>query len=132
MRRFVGQEMRGRKTCTHLNELYRTFADIGALIQFRGKQIGAQVISVFQVYEVAPMLILSLKRSNITKPSDLAGKQLASRTLTGPSPARSCERSQPRSESTTPAPVTIRNRSWSSLVTVTSATMPPRRFSICV
>src|SRR4249919_2624979 len=54
------------------------FADIGALIQFRGKQIGAQVISVFQVYEVAPMLILSLKRSNITKPSDLAGKQLAS------------------------------------------------------
>src|SRR6478752_5271556 len=54
------------------------FADIGALIQFRGKQTGAQVISVFQVYEVAPMLILSLKRSNITKPSDLAGKQLAS------------------------------------------------------
>jgi NitT/TauT family transport system substrate-binding protein len=54
------------------------FADIGALIQFNGKQIGAQVISVFQVYEVAPMLILSLKRSNITKPSDLAGKRLAS------------------------------------------------------
>jgi NitT/TauT family transport system substrate-binding protein len=54
------------------------FADIGALIQFKGKQTGAQVISVFQVYEVAPMLILSLKKSNITKPSDLAGKQLAS------------------------------------------------------
>jgi hypothetical protein len=31
MRRFVGKEMRGRTTCTHLNELYRTFADIGAL-----------------------------------------------------------------------------------------------------
>src|SRR3979409_1738400 len=30
------------------------FADIGALIQFNGKQAGAQVISVFQVYEVAP------------------------------------------------------------------------------
>jgi len=54
------------------------FADIGALIQFNGKQTGGQVISVFQVYEVAPMLILSLKKSNITKPSDLAGKQLAS------------------------------------------------------
>src|ERR1700694_462666 len=27
------------------------FADIGALIQFNGKQAGAQVISVFQVYE---------------------------------------------------------------------------------
>ena len=36
------------------------FADIGALIQFNGKQTGGQVISVFQVYEVAPMLILSL------------------------------------------------------------------------
>jgi NitT/TauT family transport system substrate-binding protein len=54
------------------------FADIGALIQFNGKQTGAQVISVFQVYEIAPMLILSLKRSNIAKPSDLAGKRLAS------------------------------------------------------
>ena len=54
------------------------FADIGALIQFNGKQTGGQVISVFQVYEVAPMLILSLKKSNITKPSDLPGKQLAS------------------------------------------------------
>ena len=54
------------------------FADIGALIQFNGKQTGIQVISVFQVYEVAPMLILSLKKSNITKPSDLPGKQLAS------------------------------------------------------
>ena len=54
------------------------FADIGALIQFNGKQAGAQVISVFQVYEVAPLLILSLKKSNITKPSDLAGKRLAS------------------------------------------------------
>ena len=54
------------------------FADIGALIQFNGKQTGGQVISVFQVYEVAPMLILSLKKSNIAKPSDLVGKQLAS------------------------------------------------------
>ena len=54
------------------------FADIGALIQFNGKQAGAKVISVFQVYEAAPMLILSLKKSNITKPSDLAGKRVAS------------------------------------------------------
>lgn len=54
------------------------FADIGALIHFNGKQAGAKVISVFQVYEVAPMLILSLKKSNISKPADLAGKRLAS------------------------------------------------------
>jgi hypothetical protein len=31
LRRAVGREMRGISTCTHLNELYRTFADIGAL-----------------------------------------------------------------------------------------------------
>jgi hypothetical protein len=31
MRHFVRQQMRGPTTCTHLNELYRTFADIGAL-----------------------------------------------------------------------------------------------------
>lgn len=54
------------------------FADIGALIQFNGKQQGAKVISVFQVYDAAPMLVLSLKKSNITKPADLNGKRIAS------------------------------------------------------
>jgi NitT/TauT family transport system substrate-binding protein len=54
------------------------FADIGALIQFNGRQAGPPLISVFQVYDVAPMLILSLKKSNIAKPSDLAGKRVAS------------------------------------------------------
>jgi hypothetical protein len=32
MRTFVGHELRGTTTCTHLNELYRTFGDIGALV----------------------------------------------------------------------------------------------------
>jgi NitT/TauT family transport system substrate-binding protein len=54
------------------------FADIGALIQFNGRQADAKVVSVFQVYDSAPMLILSLKKSGITKPSDLAGKRVAS------------------------------------------------------
>jgi NitT/TauT family transport system substrate-binding protein len=54
------------------------FADIGALIQFNGKRLGLNVVSVFQVYDVAPMVILSLKKSNIIKPGDLAGKRLAS------------------------------------------------------
>ena len=54
------------------------FADIGALIQFNGKRVGPNVVSVFQVYDVAPMVILSLKKSNITRPGDLAGKRLAS------------------------------------------------------
>jgi len=56
------------------------FADIGALIQFNGKQHQAKAIGVFQIYDVAPMVILSLKKSSITKPADLAGKRLASPT----------------------------------------------------
>jgi NitT/TauT family transport system substrate-binding protein len=55
------------------------FADLGALIQFNGRQ-SRKVLSVFQVYDVAPMVILSLKKSNIIKPQDLAGKRLASPT----------------------------------------------------
>jgi NitT/TauT family transport system substrate-binding protein len=54
------------------------FADIGAMIQFDGKQGGPKVISVFQVYDAAPMVMLALKKSNITKPADLAGKRVAS------------------------------------------------------
>jgi NitT/TauT family transport system substrate-binding protein len=54
------------------------FADIGAMIQFDLKQGAPKVISVFQVFDAAPMLIMSLKKSNITKPSDLAGKRVAS------------------------------------------------------
>src|SRR5256885_10732594 len=38
------------------------FADIGAMIQFAGKQPTAKVVSVFQVYDVAPMVILSLSK----------------------------------------------------------------------
>lgn len=54
------------------------FADLGAMIQFDGKQGSDRLFSVFQVYDVAPMVILSLKKSNIRTPADLAGKKLAS------------------------------------------------------
>jgi NitT/TauT family transport system substrate-binding protein len=54
------------------------FADLGALIHFNGKQGSAKVVSVFQVYDIAPMLVLSLKKSNIAQPRDLAGKRVAS------------------------------------------------------
>jgi NitT/TauT family transport system substrate-binding protein len=54
------------------------FADIGALIQVNAKQVGPHVVNIFQVYDVAPMLVLSLKKSNIKTPADLAGKRLAS------------------------------------------------------
>ena len=54
------------------------FADLGVAIQFNAKQGATKVIDVFQVYDVAPMVILSLKKSNIAKPADLAGKRIAS------------------------------------------------------
>jgi NitT/TauT family transport system substrate-binding protein len=54
------------------------FADLGVVIQFNAKQGATKVIDVLQVYDVAPMVILSLKKSNITKPADLAGKRIAS------------------------------------------------------
>ena len=56
------------------------FADLGALIQFNGRQNEARTVSVFQIYDVAPMVVLSLKKAGITKPSDLAGKRIASPT----------------------------------------------------
>ena len=54
------------------------FADFSVLVQFNGRQGSAKLINVFQVYDVAPMVILALKKSNITKPADLAGKKIAS------------------------------------------------------
>lgn len=54
------------------------FADIGALIQFNGRQGATKLVSVFQIYDVAPMVVIALKKSNITKPADLVGKKIAS------------------------------------------------------
>lgn len=54
------------------------FADVGALIIFNTKQNAPKLIDVFQVYDSAPMVILSLKKSEINKPTDLAGKTIAS------------------------------------------------------
>ncbi len=54
------------------------FADVGALILFNSAQGSTKLIDVFQVYDSAPMVILSLKKSHIGKPTDLAGKTIAS------------------------------------------------------
>jgi NitT/TauT family transport system substrate-binding protein len=59
------------------------FADIGAMIQFAGKQAEGRLVSVFQVYNVAPMVILSLKKTGIRTPADLAGKRVASPLASG-------------------------------------------------
>ncbi len=54
------------------------FADVGALITFNSKQGATKLIDVFQVYDSAPAVILSLKKSHIEKPTDLVGKTIAS------------------------------------------------------
>jgi NitT/TauT family transport system substrate-binding protein len=54
------------------------FADLGALVQFNGRHPDNALIDIFQVYDVAPMVMLSLKKSSITKPADFAGKRIAS------------------------------------------------------
>src|SRR5580692_9250149 len=59
------------------------FADIGAMIQFAGRQGEGRLVSVFQVYDLAPMVILSLKKSGIRKPADLAGKRVAAAQASG-------------------------------------------------
>jgi NitT/TauT family transport system substrate-binding protein len=54
------------------------FADIGSLITFVGRQGPGKVVSVFQVYDVAPVAIFARKKSGVHKPADLAGKKIAS------------------------------------------------------
>ncbi len=53
------------------------FADIGALILFDAKQGGATVISVLQVYDVAPMCVFARASAGIHAPRDLAGRRIA-------------------------------------------------------
>lgn len=54
------------------------FADLGAAIQFNGRQGATKLISVLQIYDVAPMVMLSMKKSQITQPAQLNGKKIAS------------------------------------------------------
>jgi len=53
-------------------------ADLGAVIAFNSKQGGNKLISIFQVYDVAPLAIMTLAANNIKTPADLRGKKLAS------------------------------------------------------
>jgi NitT/TauT family transport system substrate-binding protein len=54
------------------------FADVGALITFNSAQGSTKLIDVLQVYDAAPMVMLSLTKSHISEPADLAGKRIAS------------------------------------------------------
>jgi NitT/TauT family transport system substrate-binding protein len=54
------------------------FADVGALMEFYGNNPTApgKPVAVMMVYNNTPAAVLTLKKSGITKPSDLIGKKL--------------------------------------------------------
>jgi NitT/TauT family transport system substrate-binding protein len=55
------------------------FADMGAMIEFIANSqdtASKKMQAVYLVYEQAPITVFSLKKSNITKPSDLEGKTM--------------------------------------------------------
>ncbi len=52
-------------------------ADLGAVIALNAKQGGIKLISIYQIYDVAPLSIMTLTENGIKSPADLAGKKLA-------------------------------------------------------
>jgi NitT/TauT family transport system substrate-binding protein len=53
-------------------------ADMGAIIAFNAKQGGNKLITIFQLYDQAPLAVMTLNGNGITKPTDLNGKKVAS------------------------------------------------------
>jgi NitT/TauT family transport system substrate-binding protein len=49
------------------------FGDLSSLIEFNAKNPGQELIAVLMVYDRAPLALISLKKSGISKPADLAG-----------------------------------------------------------
>jgi len=60
------------------------FADINALIEFNAQNPDKALKAVFMVYDNPPFAIFSLKKNNIVKPADLAGKTLGAPIFDAP------------------------------------------------
>lgn len=52
------------------------FADVNSLIEYNAKNAGKEILCVFMAYDFPPFGVHALKKSGITKPTDLAGKKL--------------------------------------------------------
>lgn len=52
------------------------FADVNSLIEYNVKNAGKEILCVFMAYDFPPFGVHTLKKSGITKPTDLAGKKL--------------------------------------------------------
>lgn len=53
------------------------FADFNALVEYDANNPGSKIQAVYMVYNFSPAAVVSLKKSNISKPADLVGKTLA-------------------------------------------------------
>jgi NitT/TauT family transport system substrate-binding protein len=53
------------------------FADFNALAEYDAQNPGSKIKGVYMVYNFTPAAVVTLKKSNITKPGDLVGKTLA-------------------------------------------------------
>src|SRR5262245_571662 len=51
------------------------FGDLSAIIEFNAKNPGRELIAVLQIYDQAPLSLISLKKSGIAKPADLVGRK---------------------------------------------------------
>jgi NitT/TauT family transport system substrate-binding protein len=51
------------------------FGDLSSMIEFNAKNPGQELIAVLLVYDQAPLSLLSLKKTGITKPADLVGRK---------------------------------------------------------
>ncbi len=51
------------------------FGDMSALIEFNAKNPGRELLAVLLVYDQAPLSLISLMKTGITKPADLVGRK---------------------------------------------------------
>lgn len=50
------------------------FGDIGAVIEFAGRNPGQSPVALLSIYERSPLAVIALKKSGIARPADLVGK----------------------------------------------------------
>lgn len=51
------------------------FGDLSSLIEFNAKNPGQELLAALMVYDRAPLSLISLKKTGITKPADLMGRK---------------------------------------------------------
>src|SRR4029079_11140090 len=51
------------------------FGDLSAMIEFNARNPGRELVAVLLVYDQAPLSLISLNKSGITKPAELMGRK---------------------------------------------------------